>query len=577
MSVQHGNGGFRKTPKHVYAWRFVAGHHMSGARHTNYTFRYRATRDLTNHGRASKWAHRAGYERASIRIGATAITLAILYGYFTNRAITEDTLAGAFAGLIIGLSIRGKYAFANHKHHKRVVRPLYQTITQITAMNTIPSDIHAYGANHKRVLTVPRNYRDEKARIRLMVPQTWEANPALIKRIADLIERRLGGDWDAHPNLHQYPPFIEFAPSPSPPKSLSFKEMRAVLDSGKPNEIIIGKGTHNRTVTIELDAESPHVAISMGTGGGKSALLRVIVSYLIHHGVTRIDIVDPKRVSHDWAKGIPGVHIHRTMAEQMAAISAFRKRMEVRYEELGDDAEREFPREVLVIEEQNSWMSYAKTYWDDYRNELDSQQRGKVSKANPAISDLAYILFQGRQARMNVISVFQSMSASAAGGRDLRENYGAKILARYSPQTWTMLVGTRPIPRSSRIPGRARYVLGDEDREIQMILVSAEDAKAYALETARADADMSTVDPLLTVSADGAGSDEPEPAMTLREMCDAGIVPIRYSAAKRARTRAGVNFPSGKRSPVGTVYDPRIVRAHFEARRETRWKQPNAN
>jgi hypothetical protein len=110
-----------------------------------------------------------------------------------------------------------------------------------------------------------------------------------------------------------------------------------------------------------------------------------------------------------------------------------------------------------------------------------------------------------------------------------------------------------------------------------MILVSAEDAKAYALETVRADADMSAVDPLMTVSADGAGSDEPQSAMTLREMCDAGIIPIRYSAAKRARTRAGDKFPSGKRSAVGTVYDPRTVRAHFDARREARGKHANAN
>lgn len=575
MSVHHGNGGHGKTSGWTYAGRFVSGAHMDGSRRTNATFRYRATRDLTDHGRAGKWSHRAGWERAAYRVSATALTLAILYGYFTARTITVDTLAGAGAVLCVLGVMRAKYAWANFGHDRRVVKPMYQTITQITSANVHPAHVQAPNANHKRYLTVPRNYRDDKARVRYVVPQTWEAEPGQVKRINALITRRLGGDWDTIPHLNEYPAYLEFIPSPAPPKAVAFADVIRTIEQSKDSEIVLGIGTHSHIAAIDLDSEAPHIALSMGTGGGKSSLLRLIIIQLIRKGCERIDIIDPKRLSHNWAKGIPGVFIHRTMVEQMEAVAAFRKEMENRYEALTEDDTLVFPRWALIVEEQNSFMEYAKTYWEDYRNELTSQERGKVPKRNPVIGNLAYILFQGRQARMNVVSVFQRMSASASGGGDMRENYGAKILARYSAQTWKMLVGTTPVPRSSRINGRGRYALGDEDHEVQFAFVNEADAKGYGLQHAQA-VSVPGFDALRDVPADNAGADEPIAPMTLREMCDAGIVPVKYGSAKRARTRAGDGYPKGKGSPVGTVYDPREVTAWHEARGKQR-KNANAN
>jgi hypothetical protein len=55
--------------------------------------------------------------------------------------------------------------------------------------------------------------------------------------------------------------------------------------------------------------------------------------------------------------------------------------------------------------------------------------------------------------------------------------------------------------------------------------------------------------------------------MTLREMCDAGLVPRKYSAAKRARTRAGEAFPAGERTPAGILHDPAEVAGWFAGNR----------
>jgi len=557
-----------KTPGWVIAYRFLAGHHLDGTRRTNYTFRYRATRDLTNHGHASRWAHRAGWERATIRVVFTALALAILYGYLVARTVTVDACLGALAGLAVGLAIRARYALALARHHRRIVRPLYQTMTQVIAGATIAAHSQAYGDDHKKYLRVPINYRDPKARVRYMVPLTWEGDSGSVRRLGAIVAKRLGGDWDVMHHSTAYPPYVEFVPSPEPPRAVSFAEIATKIERTRDSEIIIGMGTHNRMVSIDLDSESPHVALSMGTGGGKSSLLRLIVIQLIRKGCERIDIIDPKRVSHSWAKNIPGVYIHRTMADQIQAVSEFRKRMEARYEALELDDTLTFPRQALLIEEQNSFMSYAKTYWEDYRNALPKEEKDITPKRPPVVGDIAYILFQGRQACMNVFSVFQRMSAAASGGGDMRVNYGAKVLARFDHQAWMMLVGTRPIPRSSRIPGRGRFVLGDDDREVQFALVGDDEATEYAMRYAKRVP--ASGDPLITVPADNAGADEPQAPMTLREMCDAGIVPIRYSSATRARTRAGDQFPSGVATLIGTAYEPATVREFFTSRKAKR-------
>jgi hypothetical protein len=104
-------------------------------------------------------------------------------------------------------------------------------------------------------------------------------------------------------------------------------------------------------------------------------------------------------------------------------------------------------------------------------------------------------------------------------------------------------------------------VLGDDAYEIQMSFIDDEPAREFALAHARVPAE-SDADALTLVSADGAGSDD-VPPMTLREMCDAGIVPRKYSAAKRARTRAGETFPRGERTSGGILHDPSEVKAFF--------------
>lgn len=560
--------GSRKHTLARIVVRFFAGWPLDGERRTDSTFLRKARRDLTPHQRASRWHHRPGWHRSAWRTGALAVALGSAYGYVKYRTALET---GAIIAATLGITFEVWYLrrkFRLRKHMKHTVTPLYQTAAVIVG--------HPPNDNPKQYLNVPAAYRKmSKPVITFEFPPNWEGGINEQKRLHALFERRLGGDWKPAWYHHVYPPRVEFTPAPAPPDKVLLPDILPELEKNRAGTLVLGYGTSRSLITVNLDSESPHVALSMGTGGGKTSTLRFIIAQLKRQGCERIDIIDPKRVSHNWARNIPGVHIYRTMAEQIEAIHNFRLRMESRYDALDTDPDMVFPRHALVIEEQNSWLSYAQTYWQDYRNECEPNDRARMAKKCPAISDLAYCLFQGRQACMNIISVFQRMSAGASGGGDLRENYGVKLLARCSPQTWRILTGTTmPREAKSRINGRGMFVLGNDFHQIQFAYMRERTAKDWpgvpeaewkdeAYEYALAG----------NVPMPENPEPEPEPRITLREAADQKVIPMRYASLRKARTRArsdGSPFPVGLPSPAGSVYAPADLRAWHAARQADR-------
>lgn len=591
MSVS-GDG---RTSLARYFGRFISGRPLDGIRRTNSTFIHWADRDITAHGRASRWAHRPGWHRAAWRLGTVVILGAQVYGYAWHRTalVYADCAAVCALGALGAWAIRR--AIIDRVHIRRTVKPIYQIATMITGANSAVS--HSPIESHAKYVSIPRDYvTDDNARVRITVPATWEAHASQQKRLSDAVSRRLGGDWDMRARLNEYPPYVEFVKSPAPPNSVSFRDLKSAMDSGDGNSFVIGIGTHNRVIRINLDDDAPHIALSIGTGGGKTSLLRLIIAQLIRHGVQRIDIIDPKRVSHNWARGIPGVFIYRTITQQMECVHNFRLRMESRYDALDTNDALTFPRHVLIIEEQNSWTGLARQYWEDYRMNLPPNERGRVSRVNPAISDLSFCLFQGRQANMNIISVFQRMSARAAGDGDMRENYGAKILARFSPQTWKILIGTSPVPRSSRINGRGIFALGEDHHAVQFgylreakakdwpglpVTAWTDEARAYAL------AGLSAAEPAGNEPAGTSGHVDGNGALgepgalgdgervTLREAVNAGILRMRLPAARKARER-DPEFPAAEPGPIGALYRPRDLTAWQAAREAKRQARRHA-
>ncbi|MFB6945619.1 hypothetical protein ACFWGL_40110 [Streptomyces sp. NPDC060286] len=165
---------------------------------------------------------------------------------------------------------------------------------------------------------------------------------------------------------------------------------------------LIGLGAGKKKVSVDLDVDSSHVLISASSGGGKSTILRCITCQFIHNGAY---VLDFKRMSHTWARGVPGVTYCRDIAEihdalvHLAQEGRYRIRLA---EQLDDDVlEREpwrvGPRLVILLEEVNATMAQLKRYWAKIRE-------SGAPKESPAVDALAEILM-GRQVRLHVLLV----------------------------------------------------------------------------------------------------------------------------------------------------------------------------
>ncbi|MFC7924780.1 helicase HerA domain-containing protein [Streptomyces cinereoruber] len=85
----------------------------------------------------------------------------------------------------------------------------------------------------------------------------------------------------------------------TPPKMLRLTDpgVREALAKMPESAPLIGFGAGGTKVSVDLDADSPHVLISAGTGGGKSTILRAICCRFIHNGAHAY-VLDFKRISH---------------------------------------------------------------------------------------------------------------------------------------------------------------------------------------------------------------------------------------------------------------------------------------
>lgn len=254
--------------------------------------------------------------------------------------------------------------------------------------------------------------------------------------------------------------------------------MRELVAKAPESAPVIGIGTGSRVVSVDLDAESPHILVNASTGGDKSVTLRCITCQMLHHGAQAY-VLDYKRISHLWARGIPAVTYCADIADIHEALIELgwegRRRVRVA-DELGIDADPDAigPRLLILLEEVNATMKQLARYWERTRESGDP-------KVSPAIDALNEILYMGRQVRMHVLLVAQSATARALGGPEVREPFATRILARYSMNAWRMLAPEiHPAPKSTKHVGRAQVVIGGSARETQVLFFTDAEAREWA-------------------------------------------------------------------------------------------------
>jgi hypothetical protein len=504
----------------------MASGRTAGSRKTNATFFRRGNKILDASGRASKWSMLAGWERFIYRIGAA---LAFIVGIDLKQ--NHPTMLRVIGITLITVIITAAVFFGRIQWHKQtisrgVITPIHRTLAPMV-------DQYAY-VSPSQWIEVPDDYASNPStRVVIHLPQEFPATAEQRKMIPSIVAARLGGEWDSEFSMKGKDPRLIMRPAPQPPDSIRLVQLAEAMANAPEHAPILGVGTHNKLISADLNSDSPHIALSMGSGGGKSTAVRALAIQLLRNGA-EVEIVDiaKRGVSHLWAKHIQGVSIWRTAETAHNALVRLGKEMEGRYEEIYADPSREgnFTRKVLVFEELNASFKMLSDYWKTVRSKEDP-------KESPAVTAFANILFAGRQGRMNAIVVAQSFTARAIGGPEARENFAVRILGRYSVNAWKMLAPeVWPAPKSSRHVGRVQVITGGESFATQVLYTTDVEAYTYATSGDRTRQPVQTV---LTTEAE-----PPARTYNLAEAVRENIIPVSYDAAKKIRQRNS-DFPKG--------------------------------
>ncbi|MEU5582992.1 DUF87 domain-containing protein [Streptomyces huasconensis] len=468
--------------------RFLAGRPMDGVKRTDATFWRSGTRVLPKvEGRVSRSSYRAGWKRLTFRISALAAASTGGYqaGWVHQDTATaqqiwadpdpaiaalEQTGVAAASTAAVGTAAYLALTRKRRELMREWVLPLHEALA-------LPLRLPEQ-TDPRRYLHIPRNFSEDDAVIRVDVPGRLDFSKDLV---VDIITTKLalqGVTFSWH--LAGRETYVTVKKTRKPPAKAAFKDpkVREIVAAAKESAPVIGIGSAGRIVSVDLDAESPHILVNASTGGGKSVTLRCIACQMLHHG-SRVFVLDTKRISHPWASGLPGVTYCRDIADihdQLIALGMEGRRRTRVADDLGIDADPKAigPRILILLEEVNATMKQLARYWEKIRESGDP-------KVSPAIDALNEILYMGRQLRMHVLLVAQSATARALGGPEVREQFSTRILARYSVNAWRMLAPeVHPAPKSTKHHGRAQVVSGGSARETQVLFFTEAEAREWA-------------------------------------------------------------------------------------------------
>jgi len=257
---------------------------------------------------------------------------------------------------------------------------------------------------------------------------------------------------------------------------LSDPGIREQLQALPASVVLIGVGADGQPVCVDLDSESPHVLVCTAGGGGTTTLLCTLAAQLLHHGAHAV-FIDPKRVSHRWAKGLPTVTYRADLADIHDALVGLRSELQRRIDHVDQHGDTDdLPRLTVVFERADHTLRQLARYWDTVRQEDDP-------KTSPAVDALHELLFAGREIRIHVL--FDGYPTARSLGQGGHEQFHTMVLGRVSTSTYNRLapqIGTAP--KSSTHPGRFHVVQGLTAHQTQVLLLTEAEAAAWVAATA---------------------------------------------------------------------------------------------
>jgi len=533
-----------------FCWRWFTGAELDGVPRTDATWFLAAESPLDGRRRVSRWSTRPRAVRAAVRTLGTAAAGLVLAVHWTghDRVLVAGLVLAGVAGLSwTTWTLRRR--LSRWRHFRRVVIPLHKALGNLLGISVSwrPEDW----------LDVPEDYvRDPDARVQVILPDVFSGTSEAKAQVTEVATAKLGEEWDSSFRTVGKP-VLTLKKAPQPPAVVRFAELRPALEAAKESEIVLGIGSRDAVAKVDLDMESPHIALSMGTGGGKSTIGKLVAAQVLHRG-GRVVILDGKRNSHRWAKGLDGVQYFRDTAEIHNALLRLGAENDGRMRIADDVDDPEFQRVLVIFEEMNMVTARLAQYWAEIRGKDDP-------KVSPALLAHADIAFTGRSARMHLLDIAQKLTARTFGlpAGEPRENFGAFILGRYSLQSWRMLVPEIwPAPKKSTHLGRVQLVISGTARAVQIGYLEDQEAIQWAasgLPQPRPAA------PDVTVSAEvpelGEEAVTVTPQITLKAASSdqgAAVVPETYDSLRAAKAR-DPEFPDGVKIDGRDRYDPEAL------------------
>ena len=580
-------------------WWFITGHHFGGDReccrdHCPPRVRWRRARRRLLPFVALVAFAVALSERIPWQLAIPAGLLAavmVLYPHRTHRVarvvaspVAQRLPALPLPALPSQVSDRATALAELVQHQRRTVEPFARALA-------VPTGESA--AILSKTLLIPRKISQD-SQVIAPLPAHFQHDPKQLAVIENIAGHRFGHEWTARTPVRlpsgtrakpvqgrrssAYPgPWLVLSRKPYPPEYLAFAEVTDLIAArGGPEKILAGLTTGREPVWLNFESALAHLALSVGTGGGKSSFLRFLVAQFSYWGAADFPVIDTALSSLKGMEAVPGLRIYKKSQEQWDALAGLTRRMDTRLEEL--DAGREkFPLCVLFLEEQNDAAIRWRMHWKDHPD------RGKGSPATPPVYDHTTQLVVGaRKVGYRVVGVYQRMNAASCGGLDAgvyRDQFPTKMLSRFGPNAVKTLTGLTPRQvDTSEINGRFAFITGDRVRYVQAPYGTAAELSAFALSGKAGDvpSDMSP-EPVRAIEAGqevrGQGTGDRVLTLvtsrrTLREHAERGTVPLGYEALKKRRQRGG--FPEG----VDGTYTDEELREWFGERVTTPLAQP---
>lgn len=459
----------------VRIWRWLSGEAHHGHPITDAGWFRPGQRAMTKTGHATRWWHLPRWKRAAARTGGTLGAIAVIWAWLVQPTVTNWLLLAGAVAAAAWMTRRTVRRITSRKRQRTWLHPLHLAAHElaghpraIRAGDWITAELDGGGAVRKATLALPAGFpADEQDK----------------KRLVAMASAKLGIE-AAEPSwrLAGPAPQLVLEHSEPPPLRVALDDIAEAVGRARANDLVFGIGKKNGVVTASLAGDSPHIALSMGSGAGKSNLAAFLLMQELARGAIAL-VLDAKWISHPWLFGLPNVAYARTVAELHASMAwlayELDRRNQVAFRSVdarGNIRANVGPRLFVVAEELNFAVPQLRSYWAEIRDSGDPAR-------SPALTGLGATAFAGRQVKMHLVLIGQMLTAAATGSQDssVKQNTGIIAMSRYTPKGWRAMAEEHPMPPAPQQTGRIQLVTASGVRETQVPLVDPEHARDFVL------------------------------------------------------------------------------------------------